>query len=134
MGLVRARVLVLREGQVMRHRVDAMCRDRSGRRRNRSGRAKARCRARTGCTAKAIARSEVVPVRVLKTAFRGNLCNLCYLRLAPAEGSDPNKSASAPAQALEECEECEDGVPENCGPRCDKECEICKNDKTKAEK
>ena len=50
--------------------------------------------------AKARARGEVVPVRVPKTAFRGTLHNLCYLRLAPAQGFDPKKSASAPAQAL----------------------------------
>ena len=99
-GLVLALVLVLRVGQGIRHRVNAECRARSGRRKNRSGRARARCSVRTGWTAKARARGEVVPVRVLKTAFRGTLYNLCYLRLAPAQGSDPKKSASASTQAL----------------------------------
>ncbi len=42
---------------------------------------------------------EVVPVRELKTAYRGIPYNLCYLRLAPAQGSDPKKVRSAPAQA-----------------------------------
>ena len=33
----------------------------------------------------------VIPVRELKTAFRATHHNLCYLRLAPAQGSDPKK-------------------------------------------
>ena len=41
-----------------------------------------------GCTAKTWARGEVVPVRELNAAFRGTLYNLCYLRLAPAQGSE----------------------------------------------
>ena len=47
----------------MRHGVKAMCRARSGRRKCRSDRARARCKARTGCTAKARARGKVVQVR-----------------------------------------------------------------------
>ena len=49
---------------------------------------------------RARARGEVVPVRKLKTAFRATHHNLCYLRLAPAQGSDPKQSASSLAQAL----------------------------------
>ena len=98
-GLVPAPVLVLEMGKGIRHTVNAKCRARSGRRNNRSGRARVWCRARTGCTAKARARGEVVPVGVLKTAFRGTLYNFCNLRLALAQGSHPKKSASAPAQA-----------------------------------
>ena len=96
LGLAPALVLVLGVDEGIRHRVNVKCSARCGGRKNRSGRARARCRVRTGCTAKARARGEVVPVRVLKIAFRDTLYNLYHLRLAPAQGSDPKKSASAP--------------------------------------
>ena len=73
LGPVLAQVLVLRIGKGIRHRVNAKCRARSGRRKTGSGRARARCWTRTGCTAKAKARGEVVPVKELKTAFCGTL-------------------------------------------------------------
>ena len=95
-GLVLALVMVLRAGEGIMHRVNAECRARSGTRKSRSGQARARCRARTGCTVKA--RAKVVPVRELKTAFRGIPNNLCHLRLVRAQGSDPKNVRSAPAQ------------------------------------
>ena len=96
-GLVLALVMVLRAGQGVRHRVNAQCRARSGRVNNRSGRARFRCSARTGCTAKARAKVKVVPAREL-TVFHGTTHNLCFLRLAPAQGSDPKEVRSAPAK------------------------------------
>ena len=57
--------------------------------RNKSG--GARCKATAGCTAETRARGKAVQVRELNTAFRGTPCNLCFLRLAPAQGSNPKK-------------------------------------------
>ena len=52
LGLVLTLAMVLRVGQGIRHKVNAKCRVWSATRKNRSGRARARCRARIGCTAK----------------------------------------------------------------------------------
>ena len=88
---------------------------------------------------KAEARGEVVPVRVLKTAFRDTPYNLYYLRLAPAQGSDPKKRASAPAQAPAFFENVRN--VRNAKMVCQKlwtwvreGMRECKNDKTKGEK
>ena len=91
LGLVLALVMVLRVGLEIRHKVNAKCRVWSATRKNRSGRARAWCRAGIECTAKAKVNGKVIPARELKTTFRGIPYNLCHLRLAPAQGFDPNK-------------------------------------------
>ena len=118
LGLVLALVLVLSVGQGMRHRVNAQCRAGGGTRKNRSGRARTRCRPR----------GEVVPVRVLKAAFRGTLHNLCHLRLAPAQGSHPKKKcvrtcSGAGILRMRGMRGMRRWGARNCGPRCEKECE-----------
>ena len=82
------------------------------------------------CTAKARARGEVVPVRVVNTAFRGTVYNLCYLRLAAAQDSGPKKGKGVRAcsgasilrmRGMRGMRGMRKWGARNCGPGCEKE-------------